>query len=327
MGRELILMRHGKSDWDQQVEDFQRPLKERGRRGAEQLGQWLLEQHWLPDRVVSSPAQRAIHTAQMAVQAMGMDNRSIVQERRIYAARVEDLLQVLAEVPAEAQRVLLVGHNPGFEDLTEYLVGEEIPLPKDGKLLPTASLAHLQMPDDWNDLPSGAGKLLGITRASSLPKKFPFPDPQGKELRERPAYYYKQSAVIPYRIHDGNLEILLVMSNKRRYWIIPKGIVDPQFTPQEAAAKEAYEEAGVEGRVAEQALSSYQYEKWGGECNVAVFPMEVERELPEESWHERHRGREWVTPKQAGKRLKQPELIGMIKQLVTLLEASGSLTV
>jgi phosphohistidine phosphatase len=326
MGRELILMRHGKSDWDQQVEDFQRPLKERGKRGAEQLGQWLLQQAWLPDQVVSSPAQRAIHTAQMAVQAMGMDNRRIVQERRIYAARVEDLLQVLAEVPAEAQRVLLVGHNPGFEDLTEYLVGENIPLPKDGKLLPTASIAHLQMPDVWQDLPAGVGKLLGITRASSLPKKFPFPGPQGKALRERPAYYYRQTGVIPYRVNDGNLEILLVMSNKRRHWILPKGIIDPQFSPQEAAAKEALEEAGVEGQVGEQSLGSYQYEKWGGECSVEVFPMAVEQELSEEAWQEHHRGREWMSPKQAGKRLKQPELLAMIRQLIAQLEQSGTIT-
>lgn len=326
MGRELILMRHGKSDWDQQVEDFQRPLKERGKRGAEQLGQWLVQQQWLPDRVVSSPALRAIHTAQMAVQAMGMDNRSIVQERRIYAARVEDLLEVLAAIPAEAQRVMLVGHNPGFEDLTEYLVGGTIPLPKDGKLLPTASLAHLQMPDSWSDLPSGAGRLIGITRASSLPKKFPYPDRQGKELRERPAYYYRQSAVLPYRVQDGNLEILLVMSHKQKHWILPKGIIDPQYTPQEAAAKEALEEAGVEGQVGEQSLGSYQYEKWGGECNVEVFPMAVERELPEAEWKEHHRGREWMSIKQAGKRLKLPELVEMIKQLSAQLEQSGTLT-
>jgi phosphohistidine phosphatase len=316
-----MLLRHGKSDWSQQLNDFDRPLKDRGKRGAQRMGVWLQQQELVPDLVVSSPAERAIVTAQKAVKAMAGDAGRILQDRRIYAARVEDLLEVLAELPREAHRVMLVGHNPGLEYLTEYLADKPIPLPGDGKLLPTATLASLELPDNWQGLKAGAGQLIGITRSSSLPKKFPFPDHNGKELRDRPAYYYNQSSVIPYRIRDSKPEILVVMSSKRKHWVVPKGVSDPATSLQASAAKEAFEEAGVEGDVGETALGSYQYEKWGAACTVQVYPMRVTQIIDEECWEESHRGREWLTPKQAMKRVKQAELKPMIETLVRQLEA------
>ena len=325
MARELMLLRHGKSDWSEQLDDFDRPLKERGRRGAQRMGQWLLQQELLPDRVISSPAERAIATARHTVNAMGRDAGGIVQDRRVYAARVEDLLQVLADVPDDARRVLLVGHNPGLEELMEYLEGRHIPLPSDGKLLPTATLAVIELPDDWQALKTGHGQLTGITRASSLPKKFPYPDAKGKELRDRPAYYYSQSSVIPYRIRDGQPEILAVMSHKHKHWVLPKGISEPGASLQDTAAREALEEAGIEGEVAEQSLGSYTYKKWGAACTVEVFAMEVTRMIDETSWEESHRGREWMTPKQAVKRVHQsalkPMILALAKQLETEAEA------
>jgi len=322
MARELLLMRHGKSDWNLPLEDYQRPLKERGRCGAEQLGAWLLQQRRLPDYVVSSPAVRAFNTAKLALAAMGLDICDIVREKRIYEARVGDLLQVLGEIPVEARRVLMVGHNPGFEELVEYLSRDPVPLPKDGNLLPTASLAHLEMPEDWSPLAAGQGRLVSITRSGTLPKRFPFPDPQGKEYRERPAYYYDQVAVVPYRLVEGRPEILLVMSRKLKHWVVPKGIVEPFTTPRESAIREALEEAGVEGEIGGESLGCYRYLKWGGECRVEVFPMAVSREVSGETWRESRRGREWMPPKQAGKRLKQPELKSMIEQLAERLKDS-----
>ncbi|MCU7829122.1 MAG: histidine phosphatase family protein [Candidatus Thiodiazotropha sp. (ex Myrtea sp. 'scaly one' KF741663)] len=320
MSRELMLFRHGKSDWSEQVEDFARPLKDRGKRGAQRMGVWLQQQALLPDLVISSPAERAITTAQKATKAMGLDARAIARDRRVYAARVDDLLKVLADVPAETRRVMLVGHNPGLEELTEYLEGKHIPLPSDGKLMPTATLAVIELPDDWSDLKAGDGQLIGITRASVMPKKFPFPDHKGKEMRDRPAYYYNQSSVIPYRMNDGQLEILVVRSSKCKHWVVPKGVSDPATSLQASAAKEAFEEAGVEGEVGEQALGSYKYEKWGADCTVQVYPMAVNKIIPETAWEESHRGREWLSPKQAMKRVKQSELKPMIQALAEQLE-------
>jgi phosphohistidine phosphatase len=322
MTRELLILRHGKSDWDAGTDDFHRPLKDRGKRAAQRVGAWLLLQGLLPDHVVSSPAERASVTAEKACKAMGMNARAIQREKTVYEAMTGALLQVLAGCPESAQRVMLVGHNPGLEELLVYLARESIAYPADGKLLPTATLARLAMPGGWQGLHAGSARLLSITRPGELPQKFPFPFPDGPERRDRPAYYYTQSSVIPYRLQDGRPEILIVSSSQRKHWVVPKGIRDPGLTPQESAAREAWEEAGVEGRVAGEALGSYRYEKWGATCTVDVYPMEVTRVLPDDEWEERHRGREWVTPEVAQKRLWQTELKPLVAALVARLQAA-----
>jgi phosphohistidine phosphatase len=93
------------------------------------------------------------------------------------------------------------------------------------------------------------------------------------------------------------------------------------LTPQESAAKEAWEEAGVEGTVSAEPLGLYRYAKWGATCTVEVFSMEVTGVLDEAVWEERHRGRSWVTPEQAAEGLKQRELAPMVERLAAGLSA------
>lgn len=319
MKRELLILRHGKSDWDAGTDDYHRPLKDRGKRGAQRMGVWLLQQQLVPDHIVASPAERALVTAEKACKAMGMGADGIQRDKRIYAAGRTDLLAVLADCPAEAARVMLVGHNPGLEDLLAWLAGDAVAVPEDGKLLPTATLARLRMPADWHQLSRGCAVLESITRPNTLPKKFPFPAPGGSELRDRPAYYYTQSSVIPYRVRDGKPEILVISSSKKHHLVIPKGIKDPGLSPQASAAKEAWEEAGVEGEVAEAPVGSYTCEKWGATCTVTVYPMKVTRVIPEAEWEERHRGREWVSPERAARQLKEPALRPLVQTLEAML--------
>jgi len=319
MTRELLLLRHGKSDWDTGVDDYHRPLKDRGKRGAQRIGVWLAQQKMVPDFIVTSPAERALVTAQKVCKAMGDGDAGIQLDKRIYAADIDELLAVLGDCPQEAGRVMLVGHNPGLEELLVWLVRETVPETDDGKLLPTATLARLQMPADWQALTAGCACLDSITRPGTLPKKFPYPAPDGKERRDRPAYYYTQSSVIPYRVRDGKPEILVIASSKKHHLVVPKGIKDPGLSPRESAAKEALEEAGVEGEIAETALGSYTCEKWGATCTVAVYPMKVTRVIAEDAWEERHRGREWVTPDMAASRLKQEELRPLVRKLEAML--------
>ena len=214
MTRELLLLRHGKSDWGSGVDDYHRPLKDRGKRGAQRIGVWLAQQQMVPDLIVTSPAERALVTAQKACKAMGDGDAGIQRDKRIYAAVMDELLAVLGDCPQAAGRVMLVGHNPGLEELLMWLTIEAVPVPDDGKLLPTATLARLQMPADWQALTAGCARLEAITRPGTLPKKFPYPVPDGKEWRDRPAYYYTQSSVIPYRVRDGKPEILVIASSK-----------------------------------------------------------------------------------------------------------------
>ena len=319
MTRELLLLRHGKSDWGTGVDDFHRPLKDRGKRGAQRIGVWLAQQKMVPDHIVTSSAERALVTAQKACKAMGNGAAGIRRDKRIYAAGIDELLAVLGDCPESAGRVMLVGHNPGLEELLVWLAGGAVPVPDNGKLLPTAALARLQMPADWRALVAGCARLDSITRQNTLPEKFPYPGPDGTERRDRPAYYYTQSSVIPYRVRDGKPEILVIASSKKHHLVVPKGIKDPGLSPQESAAKEALEEAGIEGEVAATALGSYTCEKWGATCTVAVYPMKVTRVIPDEEWEESHRGREWVTPGQAARQLKQEELRPLVNKLEAML--------
>ena len=164
---ELLLLRHGKSDWSKDVGDKQRPLKKRGRKNAFRMGKWLLEQNLVPDFILSSPAERALATAHLVCDAMDFPYKSITEDARIYAASLDDLLEVLHEVAEVHYRVLLIGYNPGLEHLLIHLCSV-IPLPEDGKLLPTAALACISTNKTWSELSIDTASLVSLTRPKSL---------------------------------------------------------------------------------------------------------------------------------------------------------------
>lgn len=113
-------------------------------------------------------------------------------------------------------------------------------------------------------------------------------------------------------MRDGKLKILLITSSSGKRWIIPKGIVDPDLTPEESAAREAYEEAGVKGTVIPGSIGKYHYKKWGGTCTIEVFLLKVEKEFS--AWPESSlRTRRWVSPKKAAKLLDVSELRKLIQ--------------
>ncbi|MEJ2693343.1 MAG: NUDIX hydrolase [Candidatus Thiodiazotropha sp.] len=125
-------------------------------------------------------------------------------------------------------------------------------------------------------------------------------------------------------MREGQVEILLVTSRKQKRWILPKGICEPAVSRRETAAREAYEEAGAVGKVADRALGSYSYIKWGAECQVDLFPMRVTKLVDEAQWEERERGRQWMSPEQALKQIKQPELNVMIQRWAAHLQAGAT---
>ncbi len=169
MSRYLLLLRHAKSAWDTGADtDFDRPLANRGERDAPVIGKWLKKQGLIPDIVSSSPALRAKQTCEAACQQLGIKQKAINWDERIYAASVSELLQVLKGYKKKPTTVMLVGHNPGLEDLLQYLAGDNIQLPPDGKLLPTAAVAYVKLPVDWKDLTEGAGQPVSITRVKDI---------------------------------------------------------------------------------------------------------------------------------------------------------------
>ena len=128
-----------------------------------------------------------------------------------------------------------------------------------------------------------------------------------------------QVAALPYRFLDdagGAIEVLLVTSFRSRRWIIPKGDVDGAMAPQAAAEKEAFEEAGVRGRIGQSAIGSFCYDKERNgqtrEMLVDVYPLEVSEELVE--WEEmKDRERRWLPIAAAAAQVERPGLEAILK--------------
>jgi len=169
MSRELLILRHAKSDWSADgAGDFKRPLAKRGKKDAPRVGAWIYREGLVPDLVISSPAQRARQTAEKVCKSMDYKKKKIRWHDEVYGADAQNLLRLLERCPPGARIVLLVGHNPGLEELLLYLAGDETDRQADGKLLPTATLAWLEMPDDWSALTAGCAQLVTITRPRNL---------------------------------------------------------------------------------------------------------------------------------------------------------------
>lgn len=140
-------------------------------------------------------------------------------------------------------------------------------------------------------------------------------------MTQVPEHFYTQSAVLPYRILEGRVEILLVSSRSKKRWVLPKGVVEPGLSAVDSAVKEAWEEAGLEGLATAHTVGTYRYEKWGGVCTVQVFPLQVER--LSESWPESTRDRRWFAPQEAARRVQEPDLKRLMTRFADSLLAAG----
>lgn len=170
MPRELLILRHAKSDWDgDSRDDLARPLSKRGKKDAPRVGAWMYREGLVPNLVVSSPAERARQTTLEVCKGLDYKRKSVVWDETIYEASVEVLLDVLRHYPSGPRTILLVGHNPGLEGLLSHLAGDDLEDLARDKPLPTAALARLEMPEDWTDLAPGCAQILSITLPKSLP--------------------------------------------------------------------------------------------------------------------------------------------------------------
>jgi len=139
-------------------------------------------------------------------------------------------------------------------------------------------------------------------------------------MSSTPQPYVLQSAVIPFRRREGQLEVLLITSSSSKRWVIPKGYKEPELSPRESAAREALEEAGIEGPVSGEAVGSYAYEKGGALCRVRVFTMAVE--VIHDRWQESYRRRRWLDVREAVRRVDEKGLKRLIRALPGLVTAN-----
>jgi phosphohistidine phosphatase len=156
----LLVLRHAKSSRDDPaLDDCDRPLTARGERDAPRMGRLVRDEQLAPDLVVCSDAVRARQTAEAMAEAAGYSG-TILLEHRLYAAEAGDILAVLRDVvEPDLGTVMIVGHNPGLEDLVSALTGFR-------EDLPTAALAQLALAiDRWSDIdPRTRGKLVRLWR-------------------------------------------------------------------------------------------------------------------------------------------------------------------
>lgn len=156
MAKHLLLIRHAKSDWgDINLKDFKRPLNSRGHHNAPEMAKRLLKRNLIPQQIVSSPALRAISTAEYFAKEFGMDRSEIIQEPEIYDALPLTLLDVINNLDDRSDFTALIGHNPALTNLVNIFCDSSI------QNIPTCGMAFIRFPfDSWKMLSSGTGELI-----------------------------------------------------------------------------------------------------------------------------------------------------------------------
>lgn len=168
--RTLVLLRHAKSDWPEDVADHERPLADRGRRDAPAMGRWLRQAGYRPDHVVCSTALRTRQTWELVRGELDVDPAATEFEPRVYGATVQELLDVIGGAPAGAGTLLVIGHNPGLEYLSLTLAGDGPSDERDRmhRKFPTAALAVFEWSGDWDQAADGTARLVRFVTPHDL---------------------------------------------------------------------------------------------------------------------------------------------------------------
>src|SRR5579872_1788288 len=163
--KRLAVLRHAKSSWDQaDLEDINRPLNERGWKAARKIGNALERRGLDFDSVLASPAARVRETIDAVRERFKLE-APVQFEPRIYLAEVEQLLEIVRDLPETVQRPLLVGHNPGLERLVSLLTidDEEHLRQRVAHKFPTGAFALVELPQDrWKKIEPRTGRMIEL---------------------------------------------------------------------------------------------------------------------------------------------------------------------
>lgn len=157
MAKQLILLRHGKSDWNADFEsDHERPLAKRGVKAAKAMGRLLSAAGQIPDAIIASSAVRAYSTVELALKA-GQWNCPLQVTDSLYEAEPAQVLREIKQAPDAIGALLLVGHEPTWSQLTSLLIGG-------GRIgFPTAAMARIDFElDTWKQVEYGQGRLIWL---------------------------------------------------------------------------------------------------------------------------------------------------------------------
>lgn len=165
---ELMLMRHAKSDWHSHTADIDRPLNNRGRKDAVQMGVYLKQKNLVPDQMIISPAQRTRETAALLLESLPVAEKQLVIDRDLYLADMETMCELIELYVADNRRLLLLAHNPGMDELVSYLASSPPSLSSSGKLMPTCAVASFQMTSIDNLKAPEKAELLNLFRPKEI---------------------------------------------------------------------------------------------------------------------------------------------------------------
>ena len=165
----LYLLRHAKSSWAQTgLDDRDRPLAPRGRRSARRMARFLADQRVSPALVLCSPALRARETLELVRPGLPEAVRVLVEEG-LYGADVRALLRRLRRLPETASTVMVVGHNPGLQELAGELASRGADLDRLRARFPTAALAVLTVSAaKWREMTFGEAELVDLVEPKRL---------------------------------------------------------------------------------------------------------------------------------------------------------------
>ena len=161
--KRLYIIRHAKSSWKKQdLADFDRPLNKRGKHDAPLMGTQLLKINVCPDLVITSPAKRALTTAETIAEKINYPRKKIIENIQLYLADVPELLDVVRNFDESVKNAVLVGHNPGVTDFSNFLTDDDI------ENVPTCGVICVDLlVDQWEH----ADKDLGTLIFFDYPKK------------------------------------------------------------------------------------------------------------------------------------------------------------
>ncbi len=149
--KRLTLLRHAESNWNHPgLTDFERPLNERGRRDAAEMGDRLAKRNFKPEGIMTSPAQRALETLAIIAPAIDFPLKSIVHNKTLYGAGLTEMYKVMEKLDDTLEHILIVGHNPTWTDLANHLLtGDRSSLYN----LPPCGVVDLELKiQTWNEI-------------------------------------------------------------------------------------------------------------------------------------------------------------------------------
>lgn len=159
----LTLIRHSKSDWDNDLSDFDRPLNERGMKDAPIVAEYISKKLPKPDLIISSPAVRAEQTAKIVADKFGYPAEKIQYINELYLCSTSEYFEILMEQNLKLRHIIIVSHNPGTTGFLNMLTYENI------ENVPTSGVAHIELDlYKWEDIEPGVGKLVEFITPKSI---------------------------------------------------------------------------------------------------------------------------------------------------------------